>query len=156
MQWDDQKCDAFKITRGVVKTNQDVIDEQCIGNDDVVSAVSDEDMKLDYKSYHEKLLNTVFAWDESSLSHTDTVSNIPLLIDKGVAKKLISKIKNGKVAELSVVVSEMVKAVGEAGVGMYCGLTPNPPILSICTFCCPNIFLGVPRDWGRSLARFLI
>ena len=155
MQWGDQKCDVFKTAKSVVKINQNIIDELCIRNDDRVPAVIDENMKVDQKSYHVKLLNTLFAWDEGSLSHSDTVGNIAHLIDKDMARKIISKVNNGKVVELSVV-SEMVKTAGEAKVDIYCGLTGNLQMLLICTFCCPNAFLGVPKDWSRLFTGFLI
>ena len=53
------------------KTNQDIIGEQCIRNDDVLTV-----SKLLYK-----LLNTEFAWNKNCLSQTDTVSSVPYLID---------------------------------------------------------------------------
>ena len=40
----DQKCDEFKITKGTIKTNQDIIGE-LIRNDGVL-AVNDNDKKL--------------------------------------------------------------------------------------------------------------
>ena len=46
MYFDDQKCDVFKTAKIVVKTNQDIIDEHCIRNNDGVPAVIDENMKL--------------------------------------------------------------------------------------------------------------
>ena len=136
--------------------SQDIIDEHLIRNYDGVLAVIDENMKLDWKSYHEKLLNTMFGWDESSLSHSDTVGNIARLIDIDMARKMISKIDNRKFVELSVITLELVKTAGEAEVDMYCGLTGNLPMLSIYTFCCPSVFLGVPKDWSRSFTGFLI
>ena len=42
----------------MVKTNQYITDEQDISNDDTLLAVSDEDTKIAWKRYHEKLLNT--------------------------------------------------------------------------------------------------
>ena len=36
----------------------------------------DENMKLDWKSYCVNLLNTLFEWDKSSLSYSNTVGNI--------------------------------------------------------------------------------
>ena len=39
MQWDDQKCGVFKTAKSVVKTNQDIIDEHPIRNDDGVPAI---------------------------------------------------------------------------------------------------------------------
>ena len=59
MQQDDQKCGVFKIAKKMVKTNQDIIGEQCIKNDNGILAVKNEDKKIAWKSYHEKLLNRV-------------------------------------------------------------------------------------------------
>ena len=39
MQQKDQKYDVFKTVKSMVKTNQDVIGEQCIKNDDGVLVV---------------------------------------------------------------------------------------------------------------------
>ena len=91
-------------------------------------------------------MNTLFEWDESSLSHSDAVGNIAHLIDKDIPRKITSKVNNRKVVELLVVVSEMVKVAGETKFNMYCGLTGNLQMLLIYTFCCPNVFLGVPKD----------
>ena len=51
MWWDDQRCDTFKITKSIVKVNQDVTGEHCIRTDVGVFAVSDEDKKIAQKSY---------------------------------------------------------------------------------------------------------
>ena len=58
----------LKIAKRLVKTNQDIIGEQCIKNDDGVLTVSDEDKKIACKSYHVKLFNTKFTWDRNGLS----------------------------------------------------------------------------------------
>ena len=81
---DDQKCDVFKIGKRMVKTNQDIIGEQCIRNDDGLLAVTDEDKKV--------------AWDRNSLSQADTVSGVPHLIDNDMVRESISNTKNGKTA----------------------------------------------------------
>ena len=86
----------------MVKTNQDIIDEE---------------KKNAWKTYHEKLLTTEFAWDRNNLSQGDANTSIPSSIDKDMVRESISKIKNGKAAELPGVVSEMVKTAAEVGVG---------------------------------------
>ena len=43
----------------MVKTNQNIISEEWINNDDVL-VVNDDDKKIALKSYQEKLLNTVY------------------------------------------------------------------------------------------------
>ena len=47
--------------------------------DEGVLAFSDEDKEIAWKNYHEKLLNTDFAWHRNSLSQEDTISSIPHL-----------------------------------------------------------------------------
>ena len=42
MRRDDQRSDVFKTANWTVRTNQDIIGEQCIRNDGVL-AVSDEE-----------------------------------------------------------------------------------------------------------------
>ena len=66
----------------MVKTNQDIIGEQCVRNDLGVLAVSEEDKKVAWESYYENLLNTEFDWDRNSLSQVDPVSSAAILIDK--------------------------------------------------------------------------
>ena len=61
-------CDVFKIAKRIVKTNQDIISGPCIGNGDDVPAVSCEDKKISWRSYHEKPFIAGFAWDTNSLS----------------------------------------------------------------------------------------
>ena len=60
--------------------------------------------KLLEKVNHEKLLNTEFIGrgDRKNFSQVDIVSGVPRVIDKGMVRELISKIKNGKAAEPSV------------------------------------------------------
>ena len=50
------------------------------------------------------------------MSQVVTVSSIPFLIDKVMVRESTSKMKNGKAAGRSGVVSEMVKSAGEADV----------------------------------------
>ena len=77
-------------------------------------------------------MNTEFAWDRNSLSQTDTVRDAPHSIDKDI------KMKNGKPAGPSAVVSEMVKTTGEAGVDMITDLA-NQIIVGV-----------IPVEWELS------
>ena len=61
------------------------------------------------------LLITEFASDRNSLSQAETVKNVPHFIDKDMIRESISKMKNEKAAGPSGLVSEMIKAAGEAG-----------------------------------------
>ena len=53
----------MKIAKKMAKTNQGIIGENCMRNDNGMFAVSDEDRKIAWKSYLEKFLNTEFALD---------------------------------------------------------------------------------------------
>ena len=57
----------FKNAKRMAKISQHIIGERYIRNDGIM-AVSDEDKKTAWNSYHEKLLNAEFAWDTNSLS----------------------------------------------------------------------------------------
>ena len=75
-----------------------------------------------WKSYHEKFVNIEFVWDRNSLFQADTVSSVPCLIEKNIVRESVIKMKNGKAAGPSGVVSYMLKAAGEAGVHMITDL----------------------------------
>ena len=122
---DNQKCGAFKIAKMMVKTNQDVIGEQCIRNDDGVLAFSDKDS---LESYRKKHLSIEFALDRNSLSRADRLSDVPRSIDKDMVGE--SK-KAGKDTELSGLVSKMIKATGEAGVDMITDVVNQIRVLVI-------------------------
>ena len=86
---------CFKINEWMVKTNHNVVGEQCIRNN-VILAVSEEDKKIALKCYHEKLLNTEFALDKNSLSQANPANRVLLITDKEKDRQSISKMKNGK------------------------------------------------------------
>ena len=93
----DQKYDLFKIAKRIVKTNRDTTGGQCIR--DGILEIGDEDKKLTWESYHEKLLNTYFVWHGYSLLQADKVIDRPYLIHNDMVRESISEIKNRKAAE---------------------------------------------------------
>ena len=135
MQTDDQKCDVFVIVKKMVKTNQGIIGEQCIRNDDGVLAVTYEDKKMAWKSYHEKLFNTGFVWDRNILSQVNTVSSVPHFIDNGMIRESNSQMRNRKL----VAVLEIMKTTGEAGVDMTTDLVNQIVVEGV-----------VPAEWELS------
>ena len=56
------------------------------------------------------------------MSHVDTVSSTPHLIDKDMVREPTSQVKNRKAARPSGVASEMVKAARDAGIDMITDL----------------------------------
>ena len=119
---DDQRNEVFKIAKAIVKTNQDIIGEQCIRNDEGKLAVTNVDMKQAWKSYHQHLLNTEYEWEKDNLPEADIVSSSAIYITKDMVAKAVQKMKNGKAAGPSGIVSEMVKAAGDAGIDMITNL----------------------------------
>ena len=67
-------------------------------------------------------MNTESAQDRNTLSQTNIVSCLPRLIGKDIVRKPISKIKNGKAAGSSGVVSQMEKTAEEAGIDIITDL----------------------------------
>ena len=104
MQWNEQKCNVFNIAKRMVRMLM------------VSKVIIDEEKRRASKSYPERLLNKEFARERNSLSQADTITSVPCLIDKDMVRESISKIKKGKAAVLSGVLSEMVITAGEAGV----------------------------------------
>ena len=52
-----QHNEVFKIAKQMKKTNQDVVGEKCIRNDESNLASTEEEKKLAWKSHYKKLLN---------------------------------------------------------------------------------------------------
>lgn len=101
MWMDDQKYNVLKIAKRMIKTNHNITGEQFTRNDDGLLDLSDEDKKIAWKSYYEKLLNKVFAWDTDSLSQVFTDSGVPHLMDKDMVRESLSTMKNGNAAGTS-------------------------------------------------------
>ena len=55
----DQKCVVLKIAKSMAKTNQGIIGENCMRNDNSMLAVSNMYRKIACKSHLEKILNRV-------------------------------------------------------------------------------------------------
>ena len=66
----------------MVKSNQDIIGEQYMRNDDDSLVVTDKAKKIVWSSNHEKLLTAEFAWGTTSLFQADAVRYVLHLKDK--------------------------------------------------------------------------
>ena len=113
MRRDDQKNEVFKMTKQMIKTNQDIIGEECIRSDDGELATSEIQKKNAWKCYYDRFLNTEFSWDRENLGEVETVSGAAILIEKEMVREAVKKMKKGKADGPSSVVAEMVKAVGD-------------------------------------------
>ena len=94
---DHKKCNVLKNYKKDNQNNQ-IIGEQCVENDDCVLSFIDEDKKITWNSYQEKLSNTEFSWDRNSLSQTDAVSSVSHLKEPYMARESIIKMKSSKAA----------------------------------------------------------
>ena len=122
------------------KTNQDVVGEKCIRNDEGNLASTEEEKKLAWKSHYEKLLNTEFDWDRDSLSEVHPVEGPAMQIKKEWVEEAIRKMKNGKAAGMSGIVAEMVKASGDTGIELITSLANQIMKDGV-----------IPQDWQSSV-----
>ena len=76
-------------------------------------------------------MNTEFDWDRHTLSVEHPVSGPAVRVTEKMVEKAVSKMKNGKAAGPSGIVSEMVKAAGEVGLHMVTNLV-NQIIMEGC------------------------
>ena len=130
---EDQRNEVFKIAKQMKKTNQDVVGEKCIRNDEGNLASTEEEKKLAWKSHCEKLLNTEFDWDRDSLSEVHAVEGPAMQIKKEWVEEAIRKMKNGKAAE-------MVKASGDTGIELITSLANQIMKDGV-----------IPQDWQSSI-----
>ena len=122
------------------KTNQDVVGEKCIRNDEGNLASTEEEKKLAWKSHYEKLLNTEFDWDRDSLSEVHPVEGPAMQIKNEWVEEAIRKMKNGKAAGMSDIVAEMVKASGDTGIELITSLANQIMKDGV-----------IPQDWQSSV-----
>ena len=137
---EDQRNEVFKIAKQMKKTNQDVVGEKCIRNDEGNLASTEEEKKLAWKSHYEKLLNTEFDWDRDSLSEVHPVEGPAMQIKKEWVEEAIRKMKNGKAAGMSGIVAEMVKASGDTGIELIISLANQIMKDGV-----------IPQDWQSSV-----
>ncbi|KAK3893379.1 hypothetical protein Pcinc_002812 [Petrolisthes cinctipes] len=84
---DDEKNEVFRIAKQMAKTNQDIVGEKCIRNDDGVLAINEQDKKDAWKCYYERLLNTEFPRDRENLEVTEAVDGLAIRIEKEMVRE---------------------------------------------------------------------
>ena len=115
--------------------NRDVVGDKCIKDDTGNLSLTTESKKAAWKQHYERLLNEEFPWSLSS----DPVEGPPIFITVAMVLKALSKMKTGKAAGPSGIVSEMLKAAGEAGARLVADLA--------------NVMIrncDMPSDWEDS------
>ena len=136
----DCRENAFKLAKQMKAENQDVVGDPCIKNDAGCMAFSDDEKLRAWKEHYQRLLNEEFEWDANHLIWSDPViAQAPQIHQKEIAAAL-AKMKVGKAAGSSGVVTEMLKASGEDGLA-----------------CLEKLFNGIilerkiPTDWDKSV-----
>ena len=111
------KLDIFKVAKQTIKTNQDVVGEQCVRDDMGKLAYTEDAKKKAWSSHYKRLLNIEFDWDQDSLSQADPIDD-PITIEKSMVEEAIKKMKKGKAPGPSDVSADMIKAGGDISTEM--------------------------------------
>jgi hypothetical protein len=139
LDWADSKGSIYRVVKQMVKKNRDVSGEGCIKDRSGKIVVEDAKIKEVWTEYYKKLLNEEFDWNRSALQNANAVSGPREMITSDEVRAAMAKMKAGKAAGPSGVVSEMLKASGEIGVVW---------VTDVC-----NAIVGegkIPDDWRRS------
>ena len=113
----EEKLEIFKVAKQTVKTNQDVVGEQCVRDDMGNLAYTEDAKKKAWSSHYKHLLNIEFDWDQDSLSQAEP-NDEPITVDKSMVEEAISKMKKGKAPGPSGVSADMIKAGGDISTEM--------------------------------------
>ena len=110
------KGNLFRIVNQVTGNNKDVVGGGCVKDRSGKVVTEVEKIKEVWREYFDKLLNEEFIWDRNSLETVDEMSGPRESITTNEVRLAIAKMKDGKAAGPSGVLSEMLKAAGEPGV----------------------------------------
>lgn len=119
---DDEKQVVFKVAKQMMKTNQDVVGEKCVRDDNGSLAFTDNAKKKAWKAHYQRLLNEEFEWNKDSLTQVDPVHGPAIRIEKEMVVEAVNKMKTGKAAGPTGVVIEMLKAGGDACIDLVTDL----------------------------------
>ena len=136
---DPQGNDIYRIARQMDRTNQDIVGEKCIRNDNGDMAFSDKDKMKAWAEHYSRLLNVEFDWPSDLLPAVAPVAGPPPPVTAEKILDALGKMKTGKAAGPSGITAEMLKATGLDGVEMLRHLGEH-------------IFNGdaIPTDWEES------
>ena len=89
------KLDIFKVAKQTIKTNQDVVGEQCVRDDMGKLAYTEDAKKKAWSSHYNHLLNIEFDWDQDSLTQAEPIDD-PITIEKKHGGRSYPKDEEGK------------------------------------------------------------
>ena len=119
--------------------NQDVVGEKCVVDDNENLCFDTASKSNAWKEHYSCLLNQEFVWDQSSLSTVHPVVSPAPLVSVDMVYDSVKKMKAGKAAGPTGVVSEMLIAGGESCMKVVADLI-NSIIRD----------RKVPKDWEES------
>ena len=136
---DSQGNNIYRIARQMDRTNQDIVGEKCIRNDNGDMAFSDDDKMKAWAEHYSRLLNVEFDWPSDLLPAVAPLVCPPPRVTTEMILDALGKMKQGKAAGPSGITAEMLKATGPDGVEMLRHLGQH-------------IFNGdaIPSDWEES------
>ena len=102
-----------------------MIGDTCVKNDKGCLVFTDTEKLKAWEEHDEKLLNKEFPWDSNLLQMESPKEGPAPWLEKDAIYTALNKMKDGKAAGVSGIVSEMLKASGEAGLELFIELFNN-------------------------------
>ena len=103
------------MAKRLKRDNVDVVGETCVRNDDGKLTLSIDDKLKAWQSHYQKLLNVEFPWNAENLSEEAPVEGPAIKM----VSKAISKMKSGKAAGPSGIITEMIKPAGDGIINLF-------------------------------------
>ena len=119
--------------------NRDIVGENCVRNDAGEVALSDDDKMKAWVEHYARLLNIEFEWPSHELPEVPPIAGPRPKVPASLISKALGKMKCGKAAGPSGVVTEMLKATGDDGVELIRQLAEA--VFS---------WGDIPQDWEES------
>ena len=121
-QWKDRtasinnnsdKNHIFKMAKRLKRDNVDVVSKKCVRTDDGKLTVTADDKLKTWWSHYQILLNVKFPWNAANMSDVALVEGPAIKITPEMVSKAILKMKYGKAAEPSGIITEMIRDDGD-------------------------------------------
>ena len=136
---ENEKGTVFRVAKQIVRNNRDVVGGGCVRHADGKIVVEEYEVLEVWRTYYEKLSNEEFHWNKETLPAADATEEQCKKITTAEVQAAIKKMKWSKAAGPSGVVSDMLKAAGEAG------------IIWVTDLCNAVVRDGrIPEDWCKS------
>ena len=136
---ENEKGTVFRVARQIVRKNRDVVGGGCVKHADGRIVVEEDEVLEVWRAYYEKLSNEEFSWNKDALPVADATEGPCEKITTAEVQAAVKKMKRNKAAGPSGVVSDMLKAAGDAG------------IVWVTDVCNAVVRDGrIPEDWCKS------